>query len=160
ANPAILLAALLIYYTTFIVRSLRWQTLLENVGYSRAEGSPMPAPFGLGEILSLSWFANCVTVARLGDAYRGYMLKRAAGVSFTVTIGTILAERLLDLGVLAGLLAASVLTTFHGPLPSEAEPALIAGVGLAGGGLVVLVSLRRLRPLIERILPTRLFPLH
>jgi uncharacterized protein (TIRG00374 family) len=157
ANAAILIAALLFYYTTFIVRSLRWQTLLENVGYSRAEGVPMPSTLGLGEILYLSWFANCVTVARLGDAYRGYMLKRAAGVSFTVTIGTILAERLVDLIVLAGLLAVSILAAFHGTLPPEAEPALIAGVLLAGGGLVVLLSLRRLRPLIERILPTRIF---
>lgn len=157
ANGPILISAVLVYYTTFIVRSLRWQTLLENVGYSRKEGVPMPSIFGLGEILYLSWFANCVTVARLGDAYRGYMLKKAAGVSFTVTIGTILAERLIDLVVLAGLMAVSALAAFHGALPPEAEQALIGGIVLAVIGLVGLFSLRRLRPIIERILPERLF---
>lgn len=157
ANGAILLSAVVIYYSSFIVRSLRWRTLLENVGYSRDQGVAMPSTLGLGEILYLSWFANCVTVARLGDAYRGYMLKKSAGVSFTVTMGTILSERLIDLVVLAGLMAVSALGAFHGSLPPEAEQALIGGVVLAAIGLVGLASLRRLRPIIERILPERLF---
>jgi hypothetical protein len=45
------------------------------------------------------------------------MLKRSAGVSFTVTIGTILAERLIDLVVLAGLMAVSIFVAFRGILP-------------------------------------------
>lgn len=157
ANGWILLLTFVVYYTSFIFRTLRWQTLLANVGYSREKGVPMPSTWGLGEILYLSWFANCVTVARLGDAYRGYMLKRAAGVSFTVTLGTIFAERLIDLVVLAGLMAVSTFAAFRGTLPPEAEQALIGGVVLAGIGLLGLASLRRLRPLVERVLPERLF---
>ncbi len=160
ANAAILLLAASIYYTTFAVRSFRWQVLLANVGYSREAGVPMPSVFGLGEILYLSWFANCVTVARLGDAYRGYMLKRTAGVSFTVTMGTILAERLIDLVVLAGLMAVSILLAFRGSLPREAEQALIGGGALAAIGLLGLASLPRLRPLVERVLPARLFQIY
>ena len=135
ANGWILLLTFVVYYTSFIFRTLRWQTLLANVGYSREQGVPIPSAWGLGEILYLSWFANCVTVARLGDAYRGYMLKRSAGVSFTVTLGTIFAERLIDLVVLAGLMAVSTFAAFHGVLPPEAEQALIGGVVLAGGWL-------------------------
>lgn len=157
ASIPIFLLAIGIYYTSFFFRTLRWQTLLANVGYSRANNVPMPSTFGLGEILYLSWFANCVTVARLGDAYRGYMLKRAAGVSFTVTLGTILAERLVDLVVLAGLLAISIFGAFRGTLPPGVEQVLIAGVGIAVIGTVGLASLRRLRPLIERLLPDRIF---
>ncbi len=157
ANSAVFLVALLVFYTSFIVRTLRWQTLLANVGYSREQNKAIPTTAGLCEILYLSWFANCVTVARLGDAYRGYMLKRAAGVSFAVTIGTILSERLVDLVVLAGLLAVSIFAAFRGVLPLGAEQALIAGVALAGIGILGLASLRRLRPLIERILPERFF---
>jgi len=157
ANGWILLLTFVVYYSTFIFRTLRWQTLLANVGYSREKGIPMPSTWGLGEILYLSWFANCVTVARLGDAYRGYMLKRSAGVSFTVTLGTIFAERLIDLVVLAGLMAVSTFAAFRGVLPPEAEQALIGGVVLAGIGLLGLASLRRLRPLVERVLPERLF---
>ena len=156
ANGWILLLTFIVYYTSFIFRTLRWQTLLANVGYSREKGIPMPSAWGLGEILYLSWFANCVTVARLGDAYRGYMLKRSAGVSFTVTLGTIFAERLIDLVVLAGLMAVLTFAAFRGVLPPEAEQTLIGGVVLAGVGLLGLASVRRLRPLIERVLPERL----
>ena len=157
ANAVLLLLTFVVYYTSFIFRTLRWRTLLANVGYSRERGVPMPSALGLCEILYLSLFANCVTVARLGDAYRGYMLKRSAGVSFTVTIGTILAERLIDLVVLAGLMAVSIFVAFRGILPAGADQALIGGVALAAIGLLGLASLRRLRPIIERVLPERLF---
>lgn len=157
ANGWILLAAFVIYYSSFIFRAKRWEVLLGNVGYSRERGVNMPSTAGLGEILYLSWFANCVTVARLGDAYRGYMLKRAAGVSFAVTMGTILAERLMDVAVLAGMMALSALIAFRGALPQAVEFALLGGVAITGVGLAGMASLRRLRPVVERFLPERLF---
>jgi glycosyltransferase 2 family protein len=157
ANGLILAAAFVIYYSSFVFRAKRWEVLLANVGYSREQGVNMPSTAGLGEILYLSWFANCVTVARLGDAYRGYMLKRAAGVSFAVTMGTILAERLVDVAVLAGMMALSALIAFRGSLPQAVEFALLGGTVITAVGLVGLASLRRLRPFVERVLPERLF---
>jgi uncharacterized protein (TIRG00374 family) len=157
ANGLILVAAFVIYYSSFIFRAKRWEVLLGNVGYSRERGVNMPSTVGLGEILYLSWFANCVTVARLGDAYRGYMLKRAAGVSFAVTMGTILAERLVDVAVLAGMMALSALLAFRGSLPQSVEFALLGGMVVTGVGLAGLASLRRIRPFVERILPGRIF---
>lgn len=156
ANGLILLVAFVVYYSSFTVRAKRWEVLLGNVGYSRERGYNMPSTAGLGEILYLSWFANCVTVARLGDAYRGYMLKRAAGVSFAVTMGTILAERLVDVGVLAGMMAIAALVAFRGALPQAVEFALLGGVAITVVGLVGMASMRRFRPLVERFLPTRL----
>jgi hypothetical protein len=41
-------------------------------------------------------------VAQLGDVYRGYLLKQEAEVSLPLTLGTILAERLVDLVTLIG----------------------------------------------------------
>lgn len=157
ANGWLLVLAFVIYYSSFIVRTKRWEVLLGNVGYSREQGANMPSLLGLGEILYLSWFANCVTVARLGDAYRGYMLKRAAGVSFAVTMGTILAERLVDVGVLAGMMALSALIAFRGALPQAAEYALIGGIVVSIVGFVGLASLKRLRPFVQRFLPERIF---
>ena len=69
----------------------------------------------------LAWFANCLTIARLGDAYRCYLLKKEAGVSFAVTFGTVLAERLLDLLVMAAMMGAGGLAVFGGSLPTEAS---------------------------------------
>jgi len=144
------------FYCAFPVRALRWKALLGNVGYGHADGRPMPSSFGLTRIMYVSWFANCVTVARLGDAYRGYLLKKEADVSFTVTLGTVLAERLLDLVVLAAMMGAGVLIVFHGALPTEAAQALAAGLILSVVGVVGLLGLRRFRWAFERVLPKRL----
>jgi glycosyltransferase 2 family protein len=105
----------------------------------------------------LAWFANCVTIARLGDAYRGYLLKKAAGVSFAVTLGTVLAERLLDLLVLAAMMGVGVLIVFGGSLPTEATQALAAGLVLSVVGVVGLLAVRRFRWAFERVLPKRLY---
>lgn len=157
ANGPLLALAFAVYYVSFLTRSLRWQLLLANVGYSRDGGHPMPSTAGLLEIVYLSWFANCIVPARLGDAYRSYMLKKAAGVSFTITLGTILAERLLDIIVLALMMGGAALFAFHGALPTEASQALVGGLILAGVGIAGLVALPRLRPLVQRLLPHRLY---
>jgi uncharacterized protein (TIRG00374 family) len=104
----------------------------------------------------LAWFANCVTVARLGDAYRAYLLKREAGVSFAVTLGTVLAERLLDLVVLALMLGAGVLVVFGSRLPPEVVQALAAGLILSAAGVAGLLLLRRFGGAFEKVLPKRL----
>src|SRR4051812_10338559 len=72
-SAGLLALAFTIFYSSFPLRALRWRTLLGNVGYERTVGRPMPSAFGLTRIMYLAWFVNCVTVARLGDAYRGYL---------------------------------------------------------------------------------------
>jgi uncharacterized protein (TIRG00374 family) len=155
ASLGLFALAFVAFYCSFPVRALRWKALLDNVGYGHVDGRPMPSSFGLTRIMYLSWFANCVTVARLGEAYRGYLLKREADVSFTVTLGTVLAERLLDLAVLAAMMGASVLIVFHGSLPTEAVQALAAGLILSVVGAVGLLGMRRFRWAFERVLPKR-----
>ena len=70
--------------------------------------------WGLGQIIFLSWFANCVVPAKLGDAYRAYLLKKDANVGFSKTIGTILAERIIDMIILFVLLAGAALLVIRG----------------------------------------------
>src|SRR5215203_4930097 len=154
ASPGLL--ALVIFYCSFPLRALRWKALLANLGYGRADGRPMPSALGLTRIMYVAWFVNCVTVARLGDAYRGYLLKKAAGVSFAVTLGTVLAERLLDLVVLAAMMGAGVLVVFGHSLPTGALQALTAGLILSAVGIVGLQAMRRFRRAFEQILPERL----
>src|SRR5205823_7527570 len=98
-----------VYYSAFWLRAARWKLLLNNVGSGMGgERLPtLPGINGLVEIIYLSWFVNCIVPAKLGDAYRSYLLKRNAGISFSSTIGTILAERVIDLLVLFGLLSVS-----------------------------------------------------
>jgi uncharacterized protein (TIRG00374 family) len=158
ANLGLFALAFALFYCTFPLRALRWKMLLDNVGYDGSSTAlrPMPSVLGLSRIMYLGCFANCVTIARLGDAYRGYLLKKVAGVSFVVTLGTVLAERLLDLLVLAAMIGAGVLVVFGGSLPMEATQALGAGLILSAIGVLGILSMRRLRGVFERILPKRL----
>src|SRR5215207_8158453 len=92
ADPWLMLMALLVFYLTFPMRAIRWRLLLDNAGVpvraGRKSWASLPA---LMEYLYLSWFANCIVPAKLGDAYRGFLLKRNGKVSFSVAFGTIFA---------------------------------------------------------------------
>ena len=156
ANPALYLVALLVYYSTFAIRSLRWKILLQNVGLDEASGHRLPSIAGLGEIIFLSWFANCIMPAKLGDAYRAYLLKHNADVSFSMTFGTILAERIVDLLLTFVLLAVTGLVAFHGTLPSTILVGMQASLALVAVVIVGLLAMRNLGALIRRLLPSRL----
>jgi len=156
ANPGLYLVALLVYYSTFIVRSLRWRILLQNVGLGQLPGQRLPSMLGMAEIIFLSWFANCIMPAKLGDAYRAYLLKRNAQVSFSKTFGTILAERIIDLLLTFVLLGITGLVAFHGSFPSMVLVGMQASLALALAVLVGLIAMRNFGTLIRRFLPRRL----
>jgi uncharacterized protein (TIRG00374 family) len=158
ADPLFLLAGFLIYYSAFWLRAARWKLLLSNVGFSREKNVNIPNKNGLAEIIYLSWFVNCIVPAKLGDAYRSYLLKRNSGISFSTTIGTILAERVIDLLVLFGLLVASF-TLVQQQLSSSKDFPL-GLVMFLGGAMVValiagLVGLKYFSHLLLRLIPQR-----
>jgi uncharacterized protein (TIRG00374 family) len=157
-NLAIFFAALVFYYLTFPVRAFRWRKLLRNVGFLPGEGVRLPSIAGITEILLLSWLANCIIPAKLGDAYRAYLLKANAGVSFSKTFGTILAERVIDTLLLFTLLFLSALQAFQGALPSQILTVLQLGLLLVVVVLVGLVSMRGLSSWITRLVPQRFRP--
>lgn len=155
ANLGFLAVAFVLWYGAFFVRGWRWGRMLEAAGLNRAHGFPLPAPRGLAEIILLAYFANSLAPAKLGDAYRGYLLKRESGVPFSAGIGTILAERVVDALVLVAVLAGSALLVFGGALPAQARPAVLLGAFLivaGGGGLAVLWVTRTA---VLRVLPAR-----
>ena len=104
SNPWILGAAFLVHYTTFIFRGARWRLLLQNVLNAQHTGPTGPGVLYCSQLVLLGWFANAVGWLRLGDAYRAYLYREEQGASFSRTIGTILAERVLDTLLVALLL--------------------------------------------------------
>lgn len=139
-DPFLFLVGFVVYYSAFWLRGARWKQLLHNVGLHKTESVNLPNVNGLVEIIYLSWFVNCIVPAKLGDAYRSYLLKRNSGVSFSSTIGTILAERVIDLLVLFGLLAASFTLVGQRLSNSSANNEFNLGlVMLVGGGMVLLI---------------------
>jgi uncharacterized protein (TIRG00374 family) len=150
ANPILLVLAVGVFYLSFPVRALRWRTLLENAGLRH-----VPPLNHLTRMLVLGSFGNSVSVAQLGDVYRGYLLKQEAHASLPMTLGTILAERLVDLVTLVGLLSFAALTAYRGRLPEQGTDALLGGFVLSVVGLLTLVALPKMRRLIEGLLPQR-----
>ncbi len=97
SSPPPLIAALVVYYASFPLRALRWARLLR-------EGGSAVGGRQLLRILMLGWFVNCLVPAKLGDLYRSYLVKRRFGISLSRTVGVVVAERLLDLFAVFGLL--------------------------------------------------------
>jgi uncharacterized protein (TIRG00374 family) len=156
ANLLFFLAAFAIYYLSFPIRALRWRLLLENVGYTKEQGVQLPSFWKLVEIIYISFFANVVVPAKLGDLYRAYLLRQEINVSTTRSFGTVLAERLLDLIVLLLLFIPSIIISLHGRMPSALEVGLEITLGAVFVGIAALFVLRIAREPIARLIPRRL----
>src|SRR5215213_8822808 len=156
ANLWLLAVAFLLWYGAFFVRGWRWGYMLDSAGFNETHGFRPPATPGLAQIVVLAYFANSIVPAKLGDAYRGYLLKRESGVPFSAGFGTILAERLVDAMMLVVVLASSALVVFGTAMPSQARPALLLGAALIVAGVGGLTLLWLTRDAVVRLLPGRL----
>ncbi|MSQ09792.1 MAG: flippase-like domain-containing protein [Dehalococcoidia bacterium] len=156
ADPLLYVAAFLAYYVTFPFRALRWQILLKSAGIARDR--PLPKLPSLAGIIYLSWFANCLIPAKLGDAYRGYEIKQRTGASFSAAMGTVVAERAFDTVVLALLLVSSLLLIgrLEGPQADVADKMLIIAATLMGLSVVGLTAMWFLRERLHLFLPKRI----
>lgn len=157
ANPWLYLLAFLSFYATFPLRAWRWRILLQNASADDPQAAPLlPLP-DLTEIIFLSWFANCAVPAKLGDLYRGYLLKQSSGSSFMHTVGTIFAERVLDMLFLFLLMVGSSLAVFGPRIPAGSTANLVYGVGIAlvAVAVGVLLGMRFFGPALRRLVPAR-----
>ena len=142
--------AVLIHYTTFLFRGARWRLLLKNAQESTQQ--PEPGTLHCGALILLGWFTNSVTWFRLGDAYRAHAYAEDTGGSFSRTIGTILAERVLDMALVFLMLAlAAVFLATSGVETSWLLLGLAAFLATALGGVILVMGLFRAR--LARFLP-------
>jgi len=155
ANILFFLAAFGIYYLSFPLRALRWRILLQNVGFTKANGVHLPKFWRLVEIIYISFFANVIVPAKLGDLYRAYMLRQDIGVSTSRSFGTVLAERLLDLIVLLLLFIPAIIISLHENLPLPLRLGLEITLGAVVVGIIGLFVLRLAREQIAQLVPTR-----
>jgi len=150
SDPLLFVMALLIHYTTFIFRGARWRLMLKNA----QEDPHMSAPSALhcSVLILLGWFTNSVTWFRLGDAYRAYAYAEDTDASFSRTIGTILAERVLDMVLVVLLLA---LATLFLVASGVGTPWLFVGLAalLMAGLVALLLAMRLFRSRLDRLLP-------
>lgn len=149
-------AALAMYYVTFVLRGWRWKGMLGSAGISESTGHSMPNMGGMFQIMTLSWFVNSLLPARMGDAYRCYLMKRRARASLGVSLGTMLAERFIDLIVLVGMLLMAGAVVYGTHTPDRAQQAFLAGGAVVLLGVVGVAVFWILRERIENMLPGRI----
>ena len=154
ANPWLLVAAFAVHYTTFIFRGARWRLLLQSSAEISGDREPVPGILFCSRAVLLGWFVNSIGWLRLGDAYRAYLYREEYDAAFSGAIGTLLAERLLDV-VLVALLLVIAAPFLVGEAGGGQAWALVTGIA---GLLVVvlaalLVALLQLRTLFIRLLP-------
>jgi uncharacterized protein (TIRG00374 family) len=146
SNFFLVLCALAVYYATFPLRAARWARLLREGG----------ADIGwrdLVRILLLGWFVNSLVPAKLGDLYRSYLVKRRFGISLSRTVGVVVAERLLDLIVVFGLLVVGGYVAFGRTILPDLWIVYVTGAVL---GLLIalgLAGIYALGPKIARFFP-------
>ncbi len=134
ADARLYLAALLVYYTTLIPRAVRWRRMLSNLGHRVKLRL-------LGEIIFLSWFINHLIPAKMGDLYRGLVLRRRENISFALSTGSVLAERAIDILALFTVATITALFFVRGKLLTEMQGVLLGAtilVVIMVGGLFVL----------------------
>ncbi len=138
----VLLAAL-IFLLSYITRSYRWNVLLKPLGYRHL------TVFRTLVAVAIGYFANLL-VPRMGEVTRCGVLKRLDDVPVTTSLGTVVAERIIDL--LSLLLATTFLfiaefdrlsgfiTSFASDKVDNVGESLFA-VYLLGGAVVLLLLL-------------------
>ncbi len=156
ADPLLYLTGFLVYYAGFLIRGLRWQRMMRNVRGEDDAAVAQPSAKRLAAIIYVSWFVNCIVPAKLGDVVRGYLLRNDTGIRFMKGMGTIVAERLLDLSVLLLLLGVSGWVSMRDRLPADVQRALELGMLLVGAGVLVLLLMRHQDSIIQRFLPERM----
>lgn len=151
ANPWIYLSAVAVYWGSFGIRAWRWKLLLQNAGERRPVTPLVP-------IVIVSFFVNCVVPAKMGDVYRAYLARQRQQVGVPRALGTIIAERLLDLIVLMAMLLAAGGLVFRNSARGILIPYIVLGVGacLAGVGVLAVMRAGRGQRLL-RLLPEAVF---
>ncbi|MDQ2966541.1 MAG: flippase-like domain-containing protein [Chloroflexota bacterium] len=138
-NPALVLAAFVVFYSGFPLRGLRWALLVRGTGFRLSVRDAT-------EIIFLSWLVNCLVPAKLGDLYRAWLLKINSTVSLSRTFGTVFIERILDLFAIVTLGLAAGFWSFRDGMSPEIQLVVAIGVGvviLLGAGLLTMRNFGR-----------------
>lgn len=155
AHVGFILLAFIANYGSIFIRSLRWRNLLDSAEVRPDPGFEMPRIRGMAAIYMVSWYFNCLLPAKLGDAYRGYLLKSRSRTPFSTAFGTVVAERIADVVALAGLLVLSGFIVFGTRVPDALENWLLLAAGLGLGLIVAFILAFRYRDAMRRFVPER-----
>ena len=154
-NLGLYLLAILMYYLSFAFRGLRWQLLARNAGIGSSQQAKLPSVAHCSQLILAGWFVNSVTGLRLGDAYRAYAFADDSQGGFSWSLGTVLAERVLDMSIVLGLIILSVLLLTTARDSTASEYVLVAAVAMVFAMLTLLFLMRKYGVRLAQVLPDR-----
>ena len=137
--------AVVLYGVCTALRAERWRTLLHDVDAQPSRGDAY-------RLVLVGYMGNNVLPARAGDLMRVVLMAPRAATTKRFVVGTLLAERLLDIAVLLVLFGVLATTIAGGAgLPGTTTLAVLGGLaGLAVLALAVGVGVLHRRGLVER----------
>ncbi|MBI4336784.1 MAG: flippase-like domain-containing protein [Chloroflexi bacterium] len=153
SNPWLYLAALLCYYLSFPPRGLRWRIMAGSAGIGKGPGQRLPSAWQASLLILIGWFANSVGWLRMGDAYRAYAFAESSKASFSASLGTVAAERVLDVMVVFFLLLVAVAGMVGLREASPSPFFLLLALVLVVAGVLALLVMARFGHRLARLLP-------
>jgi glycosyltransferase 2 family protein len=133
------------YLLSYVARAWRWGTILEQQGFNSSFGIRLAALF-------IGFGSNSILPAYFGPVLRTGILNRRAGIPIELALGSIFAERMLDLGIVLLFL---VLPLSLRAVPSlsgvNASVVLSLSIGLFCFWLLCLVAARNPKHTVQRL---------
>ena len=155
-DPWLYVLALAAYYLSFVFRGARWRILARNAGVVTSPDGRLPSIAHASGLIIIGWFVNSIAWLRLGDAYRAYAFAEDARGSFPASLGTVLAERVVDMSIVLVVLVVSVFLLSTTSDSSASRFLLIAAFVLTAGLAGLLALMKRFGAGLARFLPGRL----
>ena len=143
---AALIGAIALYGLATVVRAERWQRLLVD---ERA----VPARVDTYALTCVGYMGNNVLPARAGDAIRTVLMAPRAGTSMRTVVGTLVAERILDIAVLVVVFVVVGYGLLGEVGGDKVEIILLIAAGLAIAGVVAYLGVRRNQRMLEFVAP-------
>lgn len=147
-----LVGAIALYALATVVRAERWERLLARDGARASRGD-------VYALTVVGYAVNNVLPARAGDAVRVLLLAPRTDVRRRTILGTLLAERLLDIAVILALFLIVGYALLGEVAGGSVEIVAAVTVGAAGLGVLAVVLVRRnerLHALLEPVLSSTL----
>ena len=151
--------ALALYYLSFLFRGYRWRLLARSAAQSadNLENSiHLPSTLRFAQLIIMGWFVNTIAWLRLGDAYRAWVFSKDTKGGFYWGLGTLLAERMLDMATVALMIVAAVLAATVTADNTILRYLVIATAGSALVFFGLLVAMRLFGLRLARQLPSAL----
>ncbi len=156
SDPASLLLAFTLFYITIPLRGYRWRLLMKNADVFRQANARTPSTLAHSEMMLINLFANSISWFRVGDAYRAFLMSSRFKVSFSGTIGTILAERILNTGTVVALFIIAWVALLRSDLSTTVRSLAAVAIALLAAMGATILAMRLFGLRLARRLPRRL----